>query len=313
MADIEFLVAKITGKLAEGTLQWTAKGLKTPAVSGPFGNGYLPLGLYEARRNQLLDKPAGSSYCDPSKRCWMQPLLPQFSTTRTDLGIHPDGGTPGTEGCIGITDKDTKAWYDAFYAVSGATFVEVDMAADAREELARERLILRRPMVTVIGSGKKEHLHLAQPLGQLLAELGVSLLTGAGGGVMTAVARAFCLTPGREGLSIGIVPAATLDPWSPKEGYPSPWIDIPIFTHLRGVVGGDGTEPESRNHINVLSGAAVIALPGGQGTRAEANLARHYGKTVAVFAGHWSFEMSESMVQLNSVADVPTFVRDFVF
>jgi hypothetical protein len=28
------------------------------------------------------------------------------------LGIHPDGNIPGTEGCIGITDSDTRALFD---------------------------------------------------------------------------------------------------------------------------------------------------------------------------------------------------------
>lgn len=29
-----------------------------------------------------------------------------------NLGIHPDGNIPGTEGCIGITDDDTRPLFD---------------------------------------------------------------------------------------------------------------------------------------------------------------------------------------------------------
>lgn len=43
----------------------------------------------------------------------------------------------------------------------------------------------------VPGSGAVEHLDLARPLGELLACLGVNLLTGDGGGVMMSVSRAW--------------------------------------------------------------------------------------------------------------------------
>ena len=31
-----------------------------------------------------------------------------------NLGVHPDGNVPGTKGCIGIIDEDTKPLFDAF-------------------------------------------------------------------------------------------------------------------------------------------------------------------------------------------------------
>ena len=63
---------------------------------------------------------------------------------------------------------------------------------------------------------------------------------GGGPGVMTLSAQAFCDTPGD---SIGIVPGEVAG-WAdtklgtlskltliPKNGYPNPWVEIPIFTH----------------------------------------------------------------------------------
>ena len=41
----------------------------------------------------------------------------------------------------------------------------------------------------------------------------------------------------------------------------------------------------SRNHINVLSSTAVVALPGGAGTVSEVCLAHAYGRPVLVFHG----------------------------
>ena len=35
-------------------------------------------------------------------------LLPLFSTNRTDLRIHPDGGFPGTKGCIGLSGEKSE-------------------------------------------------------------------------------------------------------------------------------------------------------------------------------------------------------------
>lgn len=137
MAAITFKISRISGQKAEGTLSWPAKGLSSNAVSGPYGNGYLPFGIYAALRSKMLDKPGEPSYCDTVNNCWMQPIDPRFVTGRTDLGIHPDGGSAGTEGCIGIKDTDTKAWYDAFYGVAmgGRTDVEVIKATDFVEDI----------------------------------------------------------------------------------------------------------------------------------------------------------------------------------
>jgi uncharacterized protein (TIGR00725 family) len=129
--------------------------------------------------------------------------------------------------------------------------------------------ILAARTVGVLGSGSNEHRELAEEVGTLLARLGVNLLTGAGGGVMTAVSRAFIQSPRAGGVCIGIVPSSPDDPAVPKKGYPNPFVELPIFTHLPKS-GEEGTSALSRNHINVLSSHALVALPGSAGTASHA-------------------------------------------
>lgn len=140
----------------------------------------------------------------------------------------------------------------------------------------------RRPIIGVMGSGSQEHAELATPLGIWIAEQGCHLLTGGGGGVMSTAARAFTSVAGRQGLSFGVLPCRPDDPGATPEGYPNPWIEIPIRTHLaaRGANGGD---PRSRNHVNVLTADVLVVLPGGAGTATELMLAVNYGRPVAVF------------------------------
>ena len=132
--------------------------------------------------------------------------------------------------------------------------------------------VTRLPIVGVMGSGVEAHRERAARLGTWLAAQGAHLLTGGGAGVMEAVARAFCETPGRRGLSIGIIPALG-GPVRPTG--PNPWIEIVIRTHLP-LTGPRGTEPGSRNHINILSSDVIVALPGSEGTASEVRLAQRY-------------------------------------
>ena len=72
------------------------------------------------------------------------------------------------------------------------------------------RIVIRRiPIVGVMGSGSSPHAERAAPIGRWLAELGVHLLTGGGGGVMAAVSQAFSETQPRLGSVIGIIPSGS--------------------------------------------------------------------------------------------------------
>lgn len=89
-------------------------GLECQAVSGPYGKGELPNGIYQVPRSGLMNKSGKKGFCDLSGNCWFQYIDPQFPTDRTELGIHPDGNVPGTRGCIGLLEPDTINWYKAF-------------------------------------------------------------------------------------------------------------------------------------------------------------------------------------------------------
>ena len=143
------------------------------------------------------------------------------------------------------------------------------------------------PIVGVMGSGTESHCERAAALGRWLAGEGVHLLTGGGGGVMSAVSEAFCEVPERRGLVIGVLPGVEreFEPASPvasRPGYPNPWVEIAISTHLP-LSGRRGLDPLSRNHINVLSSAVLVALPGGAGTASEVALALRYHRPVIAY------------------------------
>jgi uncharacterized protein (TIGR00725 family) len=170
--------------------------------------------------------------------------------------------------------------------------------------------IRRVPIVTVLGSGTDEYRPLSEAVGGMLARLGVHLLTGGGRGVMAAVSQAFAAVPERQGLIIGILPCREDAPGTPKEGYPNPWVEVVIPTHLP-LSGERGTEPMSRNHINVLAAEVLVALPGGLGTASEVTLAVRYRKPVIAFleAASQLPGLPSSVPLTASIQDVEEFVR----
>ncbi len=138
--------------------------------------------------------------------------------------------------------------------------------------------------VGVMGSAVDEHEELAREVGELLASLRVNLLTGGGRGVMTSVSRAYTAAVRERGICIGIIPCLSRsERGTPKHGYPNEFVELPIHTHLP-FSGELGRDDLSRNHINVLSCDAIIALPGGKGTATEVSLAVEYGKPIIAYA-----------------------------
>jgi uncharacterized protein (TIGR00725 family) len=136
---------------------------------------------------------------------------------------------------------------------------------------------MRLPIVGVMGSSEQGYPARAWALGTWLATEGVHLLNGGGSGVMAAVSEAFHSVADRKGVVVGILPAASAGGLPSRADYPNPWVEIVIRTHLP-LLGEHGTEPLSRNHINVLSSDVIVALPGGPGTLSEVELARRYGR-----------------------------------
>ncbi|MEJ2133504.1 MAG: molybdenum cofactor carrier protein [Gammaproteobacteria bacterium] len=170
-------------------------------------------------------------------------------------------------------------------------------------------MIGRLPVIGVMGSGEEPHRDLASVLGRWLAGQGVHLLTGGGGGVMAAVSEAFASVVDRKGLVIGVLPAAD-DEVSAPAGYPNPYVEIVLRTHL-AARGEDGADFDSRNHINVLSSDALVLLPGGAGTRSEALLAQRYAVPAMVWdpRGVKRALARSKLPHAKSFADVQAFVR----
>jgi predicted Rossmann-fold nucleotide-binding protein len=179
------------------------------------------------------------------------------------------------------------------------------------------RALHRRRVVAVIGSGT-----IADPvcveIGQLVAGLGVDLLTGGGRGVMEAVSRAFFESQPRKGIVVGVIPAtvesldalershATPVGYELSDGYPNPWVELAIYTHLPDS-GQQGTLRSSRNHINVLSADAIVALPGEAGTESEMWLAAQYGVPTVAYGSHRG-AVPTAVVQARTIEDVRTFL-----
>ena len=164
--------------------------------------------------------------------------------------------------------------------------------------------------VAVIGSGHDEHADLARQVGELLAALRVNLLTGGGAGVMRSVGRAFT-RPRTEGISIGILPCRSATERAvPKEGYPNEFVELAIYTHLP-YSGERGKDDLSRNHINILSSAAVVALPGGFGTAAEVALALRYAKLLIAFSddAREMADISADVPRARTIEEVEQFLR----
>jgi len=162
-----------------------------------------------------------------------------------------------------------------------------------------------------MGSSTRAFEDLAVPLGRWLASMGVHLLNGGGAAAMEAVSRAFVSVTPREGLVIGVLPADLPDGAPvPRAGYPNPFVEIAIFTHLP-LNGITGTDPRSRNHINILSSDVVVVLPGGEGTQSEMELAVRYGKPIIAFFGEHSVEwqVPAGVSVARALAEVDRFLR----
>lgn len=178
----------------------------------------------------------------------------------------------------------------------------------------RKTAVSRLPIVGVMGSGTEPHTERAEQLGAWLAEQEAHLLTGGGSGVMESVSRAFSNVQNRAGVVIGVLPGTVnTKGYAAKIGYPNPYVEIPIATHLNRT-GDQGMDPLSRNHINILSSTVIVALPGGSGTASEVQLALRYQRPLIAFLRDRS-EIPELPAQTpvsHNFADIRDFVRSHI-
>jgi uncharacterized protein (TIGR00725 family) len=143
--------------------------------------------------------------------------------------------------------------------------------------------------VAVIGSGRLEQgselARLAEEVGRLLAEEGVTLVCGGLSGVMEAACRG---ATEAGGVAIGIVPGSEAS-------------DANRFcTHV--VATGIG---HARNLAVVSSGQAVIAIGGEWGTLSEIGLARAIGRPVVALRS-WTLTGREQMEDAPGVIPAET-------
>ncbi|MDR2431896.1 MAG: hypothetical protein LBD99_06590 [Candidatus Margulisbacteria bacterium] len=103
------------------------------AVSGGYGKGSLPAGKYSTGKiwmpEQIAALPNAASY-QAFGFGFFLPLIPKFETDRTELGIHPDGGVPGTLGCIGLklqTAADAIRCYMLLLGGAAADSIDVEV------------------------------------------------------------------------------------------------------------------------------------------------------------------------------------------
>lgn len=162
-----------------------------------------------------------------------------------------------------------------------------------------------------MGSGSDADESRCTELGAWLARQDVHLLTGGGPGVMEAVSRGFFEVSPRAGLVIGVLRGSSEGDGKTAPGYPNPWVELPIRTHLP-LSGRQGTDDRSRNHINVLTANILIAMPGSWGTQSEVALAVRYGKRVVAYLQDQTDipQLPESVPVLRRLEDVQAFVVD---
>jgi uncharacterized protein (TIGR00725 family) len=169
--------------------------------------------------------------------------------------------------------------------------------------------ITKRPIIGVMGSHQNEWKDLAEPLGKLIAAHGYHLLTGAGGGAMLAVSRAFCDEDRREGLAIGVVPTKEYDgSLVQNEEYPNPYIELPIVTPL-DIKALSDTVPYSRNYVNIMTSNAVVVLPGDHGTQNEVSLGLMFRKPMILFGPEEAFEkFPDKTTRVDTIEEVHEFL-----
>ena len=127
---------------------------------------------------------------------------------------------------------------------------------------------------------------------------------------MAAVSQAFHEVEERRGLVIGVLRAAARGSSEQRAGYPNPWVELAIRTHLP-LSGGEGADIASRNHINVLTADVVIALPGARGTQSEVELALRYRRPLIAYLRDRSEipDLSNAVVVTAELDEVKSFVR----
>lgn len=167
---------------------------------------------------------------------------------------------------------------------------DTDALRKARNDAAAEVFALSgtRPIVAVSGSGTPgKHKAEACLVGRLIAELGFNLINGGLDGVMFDVTQGFLAAsaklPGGSALgkAIRVIPSLPRRVQQANALSPSLAGAQCVFTGLESI---SHIGPDSRNHVLIATADAIICLPGQEGSKSEARLARQvYHKPVIAY------------------------------
>jgi hypothetical protein len=103
--------SRVSGRLKMGAASYTA-------LSGGYGKGFLPSGHYTVRtRNVVVGDATPVKAYTVGSAAFFIPIEPQFTTSRSGFGIHPDGNTTGTLGCIGLLGAAAADFWRAWMAL----------------------------------------------------------------------------------------------------------------------------------------------------------------------------------------------------
>ena len=151
-------------------------------------------------------------------------------------------------------------------------------------------------IIAIIGdsSCSPEEAKLAETVGELLAQQGVTIICGGLTGVMEAVCHG---AKSKGGLTVGILPGQ-------DSSVANPWVDIPVVTGIG----------EARNVVVVKSALAVIAIGGSYETLSEIAYALKSGIPV-IGLNTWSLSRNgredDSIVRVQSGAEATRISQRF--
>jgi predicted Rossmann-fold nucleotide-binding protein len=212
-------------------------------------------------------------------------------------------------------------WPDQFWKdMVPSCSADTDALRNARNSALTEILdaCAGRPIVAVSGSGAPDsHRKEAQFIGALIARLGLNLINGGIDGVMFDVTEGFLATvaklPGgsSSGTAIRVIPADPKRVAKAKQLSASLTGAKCIFTELesRSQLG-----PDSRNHVLIAASDVVICLPGQEGSKSEARLAKQvYHKPVITYGttgrGEDDWKKSIECYQIGRTENPETWLR----
>ena len=97
-----------------GVLIWRGESYRIR--TGPFGKGPIPPGRYGVSSRITDDDSIGRGFTDAHGDAWFIGLDAPQGVSRSGFGLHPDGGQPGTKGCIGLQGDDAGRFWAAWKA-----------------------------------------------------------------------------------------------------------------------------------------------------------------------------------------------------